>query len=498
MCSSPEALQNLSEKMFFLVNPLSKSRGINEATILPPVGLVYIATYLRSQGFDCQVHDANIRASESSRLADIALRRNPRVIGIYLNSFMLTWTREFIRKVRERDGRMVIGVGGPLPSVDPAKSLERVGADFAISGEGEISLERLCRNIASQRPYFSEVPGIVYVDDGQIHYGPSSQRIKDLDILPFPEYSLIGKLDNNYKVRVVKPPSAPLVTSRGCPYNCTYCSKAVFGDRVTFRSPENVVEEICRLKYDSGVNQIDILDDNFTLKKDRAERILDLFINKRLNMAINLQSGVHIENIDEALLGKMKQANVIKMGFGIESAEETVLRMCRKRLDLHKVKTIVKAAKKSGIVVAGFFIMGLPGETRESVKKTIDFAKTLDLDAASFAMAIPFPGTELYEIVKEKGRFLVNPEENYDYGFFTSKAFFELEGMDEEEARYRFDLAYKSFYTPGKIMRDLFKMKSLSELRWYWRAGTSFLRSKAGVLLSEVRMKKKRSGANHP
>ena len=469
--------------MVLMINPYSGSSGINEATILPPVGLVYIATYLREKGFDARVYDANIKGSNPAVVADMVRDTDPDIVGIYLNSFMINWTREFIATLREMGVTSVIGLGGPLPSVYPGKVLEHIGGDFVVTGEGEIPLEVMCRNIREGKPYYSDVPGIRYLSGSEVISGPPNERIRDLDILPFPDYSLLGKL-SDYKVRAIRSPTAPIVTSRGCPFQCTFCSKAVFQSRTTFRSPQNVVEEIRLLKSRFGANQIDILDDNFTLKRSYAEEVIDGIIDADIDIAINLQSGVRVETLDEALIEKMSRAGVVKIGFGIESADKHVLEMCKKSLDLDKLREAVRMSKKYGIKVSGYFIIGLPGETRNSVLETVRFAKELKLDAANFAMAIPFPGTELYAFVREHGRFLIDPEANYDYGFFASEPFFELEGMDGEEMRYRFDLAYRSFYTPGKVLHDIVRMRSRSEFAWYLQAGWSLFRGKIKTMLS--------------
>lgn len=468
--------------MIFLVNPHSRSKGINEATILPPVGLAYIATYLRTNGFSCGIHDANIKGSSPRKAARLALHSNPRIIGVYLNSFMIDWTRQFIGEIRSRNRDVAIGIGGPLASLDGAKNFLKVGADFAIAGEGEFPMAKICQNLASQRDYFEDVPGIVYKRDDGIHSGPPNPRIVDLDTLPFPDYSLLGSLED-YKVRAIRSPSAPLITSRGCPFQCTFCSKAVFRSQTTFRSPENVVEEMASLKRHVGANQIDILDDNFTLKRSYVERVLDLLIAADLDLVINLQSGVRVEALDESLLLKLKRAGVRKIGYGIESADAHVRTLCRKRLDMDKLRAAVRNSKRLGFTVSGYFIIGLPGETRESVRKTVALAKELALDAANFAMAIPFPGTELYDYVEKNGRFLFDPEGNYDYGFFASKAFYELDEIDKREMAYRFDMAYRSFYTPKKVLRDMLGMSSRSEMGWYLQAGVSLVRGRLRTML---------------
>ena len=233
-------------------------------------------------------------------------------------------------------------------------------------GEGEEAVVRMMKNLAAGRPAFDpQVSGAAWrdPDTGEMQRN-AVVRIEDIDRLPFPAYHLLPPL-KAYKSRSRKRPVAAIVTSRGCAYECIFCSKNVFQRRVTFRSADNVLAEVDHLVRDFGVRQIDILDDNFAQKKSRMVEILDGLIERDYGLAINPQNGIRSEIIDEPLLEKMKRAGFYKLAFGVESADPDVLRTCRKRLDLDRLEQVVTMAKKMGFVVYGFFIIGLPGETEE-------------------------------------------------------------------------------------------------------------------------------------
>ena len=282
--------------------------------------------------------------------------------------------------------------------------MTKVNCHGLVRGEGEPAVLQIMHNIdLGLQPLDKTVPGAVFRNPktGELIFNKII-RIDNLDKLPFPAYHLLPPL-NVYKSRSRKSPVAAIVTSRGCLFKCSFCSKDIFKNKVTFRSPDNVLSEIDYLVQNFGVRQIDILDDNFALKKNRLEEILNGLINRNYGLAINLQSGIRSEIIDESLLNKMKKAGIFKIAFGVESADKNVLRLCRKKLDLNKIVSAASLAKQKGFLTYGFFIIGLPGETDEGFERTLDFARRVNFDIANFCIATPFVGTELYRQVQENG-----------------------------------------------------------------------------------------------
>lgn len=449
-----------------LINPSPGGKGINEATVLPPLGLAYMAAVLEKHKFQCKIIDANVlKLTDEEVLAEITA--GAKIIGLYLNSFSYASCQILAKKIRnERKDSLVI-LGGPLCSVgESSRLLKEIDCHGLIRGEGEYALLALVNNFRNNQPPFSgQISGLNYLNSADQLISFPAERINNLDELPFPAYHLLPPL-SVYKTRSRKRPAAAIITSRGCPFQCSFCSKDIFKRIVTFRSARNVLAEIDFLVKKYGVRQIDILDDNFSLNKPRFLEILDGIIERNYKIALNFQTGIRSENVDEEVLRKMKQAGVYKLAFGIESADADVLRIHRKGLNLQKIEEVVKKAKEMGFVVYGFFIIGLLGETEEAFARTLAFAKKCDFDIANFCMAVPFINTELYNMVKQKGRLLIDTARNIDVGFFGGQVFFEYDNYTKEDILRRYKKAYKEFYSFKKQFKILLTIRSLSELVW--------------------------------
>lgn len=459
------------------INPFPGGHGLNEATIIQPVGLAYMAAVLEQNGFPCAIIDANLlRLSNEEILKGIS--KESRLAGLYVNSFTYDSARNLASLIRKQFKETVIVLGGPLPTAAPQMVLDEIQCDGLIRGEGEYAVLRIMQNISAGLPPFDEkVSGAVFFEKEKSRLVQNPvYRIENLDELPFPAYHLLPSFES-YKVRSRRSPTAPIVTSRGCAYNCIFCSKDVFERQVTFRSAENVLTEIDYLVRKYNICQINILDDNFAFKKMRLEAILDGLIARKYKLDVNIQSGIRTELLDDELLEKMKLAGVYKLAFGIESADEYVLKLARKQIDLRKVRNIIQTAKKKGFIVYGFFIIGLPGETEDAFGRTIAYARSLNLDIANFCMAIPFIGTELHRMISENGRFLIDTTRNISSGFYDGKVFFEYGHERAEDILNRYERAYKEFYSFVKKLSLLLKIRSVNELRWYWDAASMVIKN---------------------
>jgi radical SAM superfamily enzyme YgiQ (UPF0313 family) len=451
-----------------LINP--KTNLPIETRTSPSLGLAYLGAVSERQSHAVRIYDGDVEHISLERvLRDFA----PDLVGITANTIQIksAWRdAAIVKSVAD----LPVVLGGPHPTVLPTESAGRPEVDIVVRGEGEATWEELCQWRGADGEWrgaisdLQSVPGISYqTPDGQVHHNPDRPVIENLGSLPLPAYHLF-RLDRytNLQPTVdrIAGPSYPILTSRGCPYRCTYCSQ--IGPRLwRMRSPENVVAEWRWLVRDLGAAEIGVLDDSFNINRQRVLDICDLLIKEELtHVPWIMINGIRANLADKELLGRMKQAGCIRSAFGVESGNQEILdSVIDKQLTLEQVRAAFKAAKEVGMETIGFFMVGLPGETEETMEDTIRFAIELDPVVANFSMATPFPGTEMSRIVEEKGRLLVKDYD--DFAFFEGRASFEMDGMTAELVERKWKEAYRRFYLrPSRVMRTLLKKETWLDL----------------------------------
>lgn len=395
----------------------------NTVNLPPPLGVAYLAAVLEQNGYtvkivDLAAEDFHHRENIADNLFMIGLSYQetekrirdfePDMVGVScLISSQFKDMRKLCELVKKVDKNIVTIVGGGHPSALPAQSLQYEHIDFVSIGESECTLLGAIEALNSNGD-FSHIDGFGYKHDGNISITPKTKFIENIDTIPFPARHLLP-METYFKTNIpqcgtsLKSPNTSIVTSRGCPARCIYCASSQFwGRKFRGRSPENVLQEMESLIRLYGVKELSIIDDNLTLDKERAMKLFQGMIDRRLNLVWNTPNGSAVWALDEELLSKMKEAGCYEVTFAVESGDQEVLtKIIKKPLRLSSVEKLVAHAKGLGLLVKAFFMMGFPGETREQMKKTIDFAKRLRFDAVGIFIATPLPGTELYKICKE-------------------------------------------------------------------------------------------------
>ncbi|MDO8137037.1 MAG: radical SAM protein [Candidatus Brocadiales bacterium] len=452
-----------------LINPfLYYIKGAFGGTLHPPMGLLYLAASLEKAGFETRVLDAEIGRIPQEEVLRYISGFKPEMVGITSNIASKRAAVELAQDIKKDFPSMKLIIGGPMPSIRPEAYLPY--CDAVVLGEGEdivVELAEVYSKGTSQR--LREIKGICFWEGDKVVNTGRRGFIQDLDRLPFPAYHLLipGLGQYSRRARTRKTPMASIFTSRGCPYGCVFCDKAVHGFKFRSRSPENVLSEIEWLINKFGVKEIHIGDDLFSMDLPRAKKILDLIIRKRLNIAMILRGGVRVDRVDEELIKKMREAGVYKAAFGVETGDMEVIKNTGKGIDLEQVVRVKNWFDREGIRVHAYFMFGLPGDTPETMQRTIDFAKELDPYVASFNMTLPYPGTKLYDFVKNQGEFVKDPQEGTETGFFGGKAFFSLGPTHAEDVEYFYKKAVKEFYLrPKKILELFIKCRSLGEIQW--------------------------------
>lgn len=366
------------------IDPKGVWEGLNN-------GIASIASNIR-QNADVKVIDfVNKSGNFEKRMSAV---RDADFIGISMKSFTLQESIMVAKRAREINPHAVIIAGGPHVMVDGYNLMkENPVFDLAVMGESEL----IFKEILEGKPH-SGIKGLVYREGNEIKQNQQSSWITELDSLPFPNYDDFDSVNINGKIHDIE--NWPMVTSRGCPYTCTYCNvPMVIGRKFRTRSGKNILEELwyAQEKYQSS--EFKVLDDNFTLLMDRAKDICRLFIDEKLDMKWTCPNGIRADRLDQELCNLMKEAGCYSMSIGVESGDAEVFDKIKKGEKLEDVERGIKLAQNAGIKVHGFFIIGLVGSTYEADKRSIEFAKRMGI-SASWGILVPYPGTEVWEQVK--------------------------------------------------------------------------------------------------
>ena len=475
-----------------LINP--KFRLPIDTRTSPHLALAYLGAVSERRGDTVRVFDADV---EDQPLVEFLHEFKPHLVGITTNTPQVKQSWSTAAAIKgELDIPIVLG--GPHVSVVSEdldfESVRQPQVDMVVRGEGEgpwLEISDLVDGYLRDQPEFSakgmlnpeldlfrEVKSLSYkTSDGQLHRNPDGQVIADLDSLPWPAYHLF-KMDRytNLQPATDAIPGArsfSIMTSRGCPYRCTFCSQSIMPIKWRARSPENVIEEWRHLVKDLGALEIGVLDDSANIRKNRLHQLADALIDNQINhVPWIFVNGIRANLADLDLLVKLKKAGLKRTAFGVETGDEQMIVKIDKHIDHDTIRQAFKNAKAAGIETIGFFIIGLPGDTRETMQKTIDFAIELDPMIANFSMMTPYPGTIVYEQVKQSGRFLVQDWE--DYVFFDQKARYEMGDLTAELMEEMYRKAYRQFYwRPKYVMRAMsrkdFWLKFGRNARMAWR-----------------------------
>jgi len=480
-----------------LITPPSTLMPIERPHVVAPLGLAYIAAVLERDGFDVEILDCVAmgwrRYLKKWKVSEIKTEKpihfglswkeieskikkaSPDVVGISCSySCQSPNAHKTAGIVKKANKKTRVVFGGAHPSAFPIKTLKDRNVDYVVIGEGELTVSELVKKL-DKGSGVSGIRGIAYREKGRPKINPAREFIQDLDSLPPPARHLLPmeeyfEANSTHGGEARWTPITSMVTSRGCPGNCIFCSiHVIWGHRWRARSPKNVVDEIEHLVKKYGVREIHFEDDNLTLDRRRMIEICDDVVDRGLagKFRWTTPNGVMAATLDEEVLRKMKAAGCYSLSFGIESGSKRILReVIRKNVPFEKLGEVVKACKKLGIETSGSFILGLPGENEETFRKTINLAKALDLDAASFLAATPFPGTELYDMCVEHGYISKDMEwsefRTIGSAMITTKSF-----SRDDILRWQ-KKAYKEFYfRPKRIMKKI--AQNIKSPRSIWR-----------------------------
>ena len=441
----------------------------------PPLGLAYIAAYLRENGheikiLDCEAFKIGLKDLHKYIPSDID------VLGVGSMSASVNSSNKTIEIVKERNPDCKAVMGGSHMSAIPELTLKSYPKlDYGIMGEAEETMLELVNAIEKEKDTENILGTASRAKDGNVRVNPRRSLIEDLDKMPYPAYDLLPMKKysppahhTNFDGTVKLTPFSLFFSSRGCAYNCTYCaSKVVWTRKMRFRSAENVLGEIDLLHQDYGVHCLEIADDIFPIEGPRLHKILDGLIERNYDLKFNCLNRVDlVRKLDT--MKKIRKAGCYLMRFGVESGSEIVLKSMKKYTTKDQIRDAFKMCKEAGIPNSASLIIGHPGETRETFRETLDLMKEVQPTIAHFFIAIPLVGTELYDMAI-KDNLIENPYwENWVQ--MPEIPVMRNESLSPHDMLELRKMAYKEFYfRPSYLIQKFLSIRNFEQIKYYLR-----------------------------
>ena len=429
-----------------------------------------------SERFTYGLTDQEIRAALSGYAPDL--------VGVSC-LFSTQWrnAHRICQLAKEVNPETLTVMGGAHPSAAPMQTLVDQNVDFVVTGEGEQVFPQLVEAVRTGQP-ISDVAGIAYRDGSGVKINSRKSFIEDLDALPFPARHLLPMskyftIDRPHGTMSRFSPNTSMITSRGCPAHCVFCSiQGVWGRTFRARSAENVLAELELLVRDYGVREVHFDDDNLTYDQMRARQIFDGMVERGLHLAWTAPNGLAIHTLNDQLLEAMKASGCYRLHLAVESGDPEVLqRIIRKPLRLEKVPQIVASAKRLGLEVDAFFVIGLPGETRDQIRRTFEYADRLQADHVAFYIATPYPGTDLEALCRAQG--YISPNLAFDdlrvrRGNIATPEFTGAE-LERMIASWELRLTARQVFEPRMFFERVI-MRAWRDPRWAIGHGARFAR----------------------
>ncbi len=434
--------------------------------VAPQLGVLYISSYLKKHGVDVVVVEGLRDNLTDQQILDKINEEKPDAVGIHcLTGFYKTVVR--LSNLIKENGHTCI-IGGAHPTFMPYTTLSESKADYVICGEGEIPFLKLAQNNFVN----NMIKGVYSLsdlknDDFQTDGKPvaKAEYVENLDDIPFPDWDQIppssyphsphGLFAKGYPIGVI-------IASRGCPYQCTFCSSKNFYDKVRFRSPENVVEEIKYQIEKFGIKELQFTDDNLTLKEDYIIKVCNLMLENNINIPWSTPNGVRADRVNKEIILLMKKAGCYMLDFGIESANPQILKTIKKGETIEQIEHSINLAHELGMITIGNFIFGLPGETKETIEETINFAVKSKLDRAGFFALRLFPGSDLFNELKTQFKL------DYSHSFIAQPDW--LTGnLTHNDLTRAIQKAYWKFYFRPKRLFNVLRDIPFSQYKYIFR-----------------------------
>jgi radical SAM superfamily enzyme YgiQ (UPF0313 family) len=433
-------------KVLLINPPPEKYTERHDRPDFPHLGLGYLAAYLLSKRVVCEVIDARMEGISSDEVARRLAAVGPDLVGMTAFTHAINDASHIARMAKKVLPSCTTVLGGPHATALPVETLKENDAfDIVVSGEGEIALHEIVRQMEAGGGS-GGIAGVSYRRDGTIVAGPSPTFLEDIDALPLPAWQLFPR-SRKY----------PVMTARGCPYQCNFCMR-LMGGRVRKRSARSVLLEIVRDVEELEGDFIDFFDETFAVDRRYAMELMDLIIERGLPERMRWSAETRVNMADLELFCKMKQAGCHFLAFGVESGSTEILKATGKGITREQAERAVSLARQTGLRHGAFFILGHPNETRETAQQTIDFAASLNTDRVAFGIMVPYPGTKVYELAKKgEGGYRMISAGWKDFNKQLGNSL-EMEGLPRRELERLQSVAYLTFYVRNRRFREMLRL----------------------------------------
>jgi len=467
-------MAGLDQKRILLVHPLgydserAKDDISRLANIMPPIGILSIAAWLEKHGYVADVIDCYAHPDSDNIIKAHLKKHRPAWVGFSCTTSAFLDGTRLARMAKEVLPGVRTLFGGVHVSSMQERSVEEFpDVDIAIMGEGEETmLAVLEAGPATGAKELAAIPGLVHRNEDGTGNFTGRRKSMNLDRLPFPAYDKLEGYPENYSLPIFNYPQHPstsAIASRGCPYSCSYCDRSVFGADYRSNSPEYIYNHMKHLKERFGIRHINFYDDQFTFKTERVDELCRLLINKPLGMTFNC--AVRANHVKEHTLRLMKQAGCWMVSLGIETGDEELLKRHRKKSELGDLADKIRTMSKIGLRVKGLLMIGLPGETEETVRRTMEYVFSLPLDDMNLTKFTPFPGSPLYrDITAAKGA-LGEFDERWEK-MDCMNIVFVPNGLSREKMEELFSEFYKRHFTRPRVIWGYVAMLWRSPHSW--------------------------------
>lgn len=436
--------------------------------IMPPISLPSIAALLEKENFKVKITEC---IGDNLNLEDIEREIksfHPTLIIVNVSTATYYNDKKVITFIRNITPCHLTAIGIHVTAL-PENVLLDTALDSVVRGEPEAVCLSLAGSIAKGKG-FKNIEGLSYKEKGKVVHNRRKNFIEDLNKLPFPARNLLN--NRRYTLPVINRPYTLVISSRGCPYECIFCTaRQYYGNKLRLRNPKNIIDEIEEIIRKFQITDIVMWSDTFNLVRDFVMDICDEI--KKRNLSFNWMCNSRVDRIDEGMLSKMKEAGCSGISYGIESGNQSILDKAKKGVTLKQIEDAFKWTHRAGIRTLGHVILGLPGETKETIKSTLQFVKRLNPDYMQFYCAIPFPGTELYSLAKKNGWLITDDWSRFE----LNQAIIQTPQLSSDDLKKARCKAFLSFYArPSYIGNKLLPLLKHGRFGITCRQMASFLK----------------------